>query len=118
MSDFYNRVIPANFSADKDDLLMRSIISNYAIEGRLKDGSGPNGEFYLTRAAGEDVAAAIVEQHFGFTGEKNTNFVKSRMDKLWPYYDVLSEGFLDVEKASPLLRDLVDDVEVENELQL
>jgi len=80
MSDYYKRVIPINFSADKDDLLMRSVISNYAIEGQLADGSGPNGEFYLTRAAGEQIASAIVEQHFHFTGEKNTNFVKERMD--------------------------------------
>jgi len=43
MSDYYDRVVPENFSADKDDLLMRSIITNYAVEGKLADGSGPNG---------------------------------------------------------------------------
>lgn len=104
LSDFYSRVIPENFSADKDDLLMRSIISNYAIEGRLKDGSGPTGEFYLTRSAAEEVSRAVVQQHFGWTGEKNNNFVKTQLEKLWPHIDVLNEGFIDVEKASPLMR--------------
>jgi hypothetical protein len=104
LSDYYSRVTPENFSADKDDLLMRSVIQNYAVEGKLADGSGPNGEFYLTRSAAEEVSKAVVKQHFGWTGEKNSSFVKSQLEKLWPHIDVLNEGFIDVEKASPLLR--------------
>jgi len=83
---------------------MRSVIQNYAVEGKLADGSGPNGEFYLTRSAAEEVSKAVVKQHFGWTGEKNSSFVKSQLEKLWPHIDVLNEGFIDVEKASPLLR--------------
>jgi len=42
----YERVIPTNFSGGDDDLFMRSIISNYALEG--KDGDGkPTGNFFL-----------------------------------------------------------------------
>merc|ERR1712167_268011 len=33
----YARVIPARFSGDSDDIFMRSVLSNYAIEGALKD---------------------------------------------------------------------------------
>ncbi len=29
----YNRVIPGRFSADSDDIFMRSMYNNYAIEG-------------------------------------------------------------------------------------
>jgi len=38
----YKRVIPARFSADSDDIFMRSMIANYALEGQNKDDS-PNG---------------------------------------------------------------------------
>ena len=45
----YERVAPENFSAGSDDLFMKSMIMNYAQEG--KDGSGaPNGQFFMTEA--------------------------------------------------------------------
>lgn len=40
-SDYYSRVTPEHFSAPSDDLLMRSLIQNYAIEGR--GANGPTG---------------------------------------------------------------------------
>ena len=40
----YKRGLPDDFSADSDDLFMRSMIKNYALEGKNKDGS-PNGNF-------------------------------------------------------------------------
>jgi hypothetical protein len=48
-SEFYNREIPSRFSSGKDDLLMRNLIKNYALEGKT-DGK-PNGHFYLTKDA-------------------------------------------------------------------
>jgi len=45
----YHREIPEIWdSSDRDDLLMRSIIEKYAIEGKGEDGN-PTGHFYLTR---------------------------------------------------------------------
>lgn len=39
---------------------MYSLIKDYALEGKLEDGSGPNGKFFLTKAATADAAAAVV----------------------------------------------------------
>ena len=97
---------------------MRSLISNYAIEGRLADGSGPNGAFYMTKSAVEETSQDVVQQHFGWTGEKNSNYVKSQLEKLWPHTDVLNEGFIDVEKTPQLLKRLLGVVEIENSLQV
>ena len=97
---------------------MRSLISNYAVEGKLADGSGPNGSFYITRSAAEEASGAVVQQHFGWTGEKNSDFVKSQLLKLWPHIDVLNEGFIDIEKAPQLLKTLLGEVEIENQLQV
>jgi len=83
---------------------MDSLISNYAIEGKKEDGSGPNGQFYLTKSATAEVASAVVEQHFGWKGEKRDNYVKSQMSKIWPHIDILNEGFIDCSKGENLLR--------------
>jgi hypothetical protein len=54
---------------------MRSLIKNYAVEGRKADGSGPNGQFYLTKSAATDAATEVVGSHFGWKGEKRDNYV-------------------------------------------
>ena len=49
-SDEYTRVLPGAFdSTDRDDLLMRSIMETYAVEGKGADGK-PNGKFFITRS--------------------------------------------------------------------
>jgi len=37
-------------------------------------------------------------------GEENKKFVDTRLDKLWNHYDVLGDGFVEVERVPPLLR--------------
>lgn len=69
--------MPENFSGSSDDRLMNSLIRNYAVEGKLEDGSGPNGQFYLTKNGATEVAQSVVEQHFGWTGDKRDKFVNS-----------------------------------------
>ena len=45
----YQRVITPRFAADDDDIFMRSMIQQYALEGKNKDGS-PNGQFWMDEA--------------------------------------------------------------------
>ena len=54
---FYERVIPARFKEDTDDIFMRSMIKKYAVEERtdteiLEDGTkiggDPTGKFWMT----------------------------------------------------------------------
>merc|ERR1719379_2905834 len=51
----YERVAPEHFASGDDDLFMRSMIMNYADEGKLCDEDGknckPTGVFTLTEAA-------------------------------------------------------------------
>jgi hypothetical protein len=44
----YVRTPPAQFSGENDDLLMKSLITNYATEKRGGDGK-PTGEFFMTK---------------------------------------------------------------------
>ena len=72
---FYSRSTPVNFSADSDDLLMRSLIQKYSIEGRTDD--LPDGNFVLSKEGARKAATEVVGTHFGWTGEKRDNYVNS-----------------------------------------
>ena len=60
--DGYNRKVPDRFLGPGDDTLMRSIIEQYAIELRGKDGK-PTGEFYLDKAGASALATEVVGTH-------------------------------------------------------
>lgn len=64
----YERVVPANFAADSDDIFMRSMIQNFAVEGQNKDGS-PNGNFFMTQSAAKQAEKEILATHKGIKGE-------------------------------------------------
>ena len=82
-STFYNRVLPDQFSNGDDDLLMRSLIKTYAVEGKESENDG-NGQFYLKRDGVEKAAKEIVGTHFKWTGAKRDNYVNKKMKELWP----------------------------------
>jgi len=65
-SVFYDRVVPEQFTQEKDDRLMNSLISKYSVEGN--DAGTPTGDFYLDRKGARAVASEVVGTHFGFTG--------------------------------------------------
>ena len=53
---------------------MRSLIKNYAVEGKVK--GKPNGQFYLTKNAVSDAAYEIVNTHLGYKGRKLDKYVQ------------------------------------------
>jgi len=103
----YEREVPDKY---KDDLLMNSLVSKFAIEGKNADGS-KNGHFFMTQAKTEEVCKEVVETHLHMTGGERDSYVAERFAKLWPHYDVNGEGFVEVERVPPLLRSLVGEVE-------
>ena len=76
---------------------MRSLISKYAVEGRVN--GKPNGQFYLTKNAVSDAAYEIVNTHLGYKGRKLDKYVQSRLPKLWKHFDILNKKYLLVEEA-------------------
>ena len=53
---------------------MRSIINNYAVEGQTK--GVPNGHFYLTKDAVDDVSKEVVKTHLGMTSDNADSYIK------------------------------------------
>lgn len=115
-SDYYSRVTPDHFSAGSDDLLMRSLIQNYALEGKV--GNGPTGQFYLDKNGVAAVAEEVVRSHLGYTGEKKQNFISTNLARCWKHFDVLKKNYLLVEEAPQFLKSFLGEVEINNNLQV
>ena len=113
-SDFYSRVTPAHFAAGSDDLLMRSLIQNYALEG--KAANSPPGQFYLDKNGVAAAAEEVVRTHLGYTGEKKANFISTNLARCWKHFDVLNKGYLLVEEAPQFLKSFLGEVEINNNL--
>lgn len=94
----YERKVPALYdSTDKDDLLMRSVISNYALEG-VTDGA-PNGKFYLTQPIFYQVGAEVVGTHIGYSGAKLKAYLDEHVPTIFKHLDVNNQGWIIAEKA-------------------
>ena len=65
--DGYERQIPDHFTQDTDDIFMRSVYTNYAMEERDANGK-PTGKFYLDHAGAKALANEVVETHAGKSG--------------------------------------------------
>ena len=58
-TDYYSRSVPNRFANGSDDLLVRSLITGFAVEALDADGA-PNGNFFLTKDAAADAATEVI----------------------------------------------------------
>lgn len=117
-SDYYERQVPDKFSNDSDDLLMRSAISTYAVEGK-GDNGGPNGKFFITRAGMNGLADEVLSNNLGFTdSQKKEAYANEHLQKIWDHFDMFGKGYIPVEEVPQFCRMLIGEVEVQNSLQV
>lgn len=109
-------MVPDQFSTGADDRLMWSLIMKYSLEGN-SDGQ-PNGNFYLTQDGMKQVSDEVVATHLGFKDEKKKKWVNEAMAKLWPRYDVNEDGFIDVQRGTTFLRQVLGVNELSGALQV
>jgi len=88
----YSRVIPDRFSADSDDLFMRSVLKNYAIEGETEKTHIPTGVFYLNETNARELAKEVLGTHKGLTGKALDDYLASYWSKAWGHFDVNRTG--------------------------
>merc|ERR1719396_294814 len=76
---YYERVTTPRFSADTDDIFMRSMIEQYALEERTqvtehddgtKSGGEPSGKFWMNQAAALAAAKEVLGTHKGLAGKE------------------------------------------------
>ena len=104
----YARVIPDRFSADSDDIFMRSMYNNYAVEGQNKDKS-PNGVFTLTESGARAAASEVLATHKKLSGEALGAYLDTYWSKAWGHFDVNRTGAIPILYAPGLMRFLLSD---------
>merc|ERR1719450_794244 len=86
----YERVITSHFSADSDDIFMRSMIKNYAHEQRTqieelddgtKIGGEPTGSFWMSKKDMQRAAKEVLSTHKGLSGDKLSSYMDTYFDR-------------------------------------
>ena len=104
----YERVPPEHFAAGSDDLFMRSMIMNYALEAKDKDGA-PTGVFVMNEAQTRAASAEVLAAHKGLKGAELASYLDTYFPRTWAHYDVNKAGALGVEAMPVFMRFLASD---------
>jgi hypothetical protein len=104
----YERVTPPRFAADDDDIFMRSMIEQYAQEGKNKDGS-PNGQFSLTEAAARAASSEVLHTHRHLEGKAREAYLATYFPRTFAHFDVNRTGSIDAIKMPQFMRFLSSD---------
>ena len=109
----YERVVPGRFSADSDDIFMRSMISKYALEGQTKDKDGndaePDGTFWMNEATTRAAASEVLNTHKGLSGAALSSYLDTYFARSWAHFDVNRSGTIEVIKMPQFMRFLASD---------
>jgi flagellar motor protein MotB len=104
----YKRVTTPRFASDSDDIFMRSMIENYANEGKNKDGS-PNGQFWMSEALTRSAATEVLGTHRGLKGAELTSYLTTYFPRSWAHFDVNRTGQVEVSKMPQFMRFIASD---------
>ena len=114
----YERKVTPNFSADSDDIFMRSMITKYAHEKRTsieelddgtKVGGEPTGSFWMGKKDMYRAAKEVLGTHKGLSGDKLSSYMDTYFDRAWDNFDVNKEGKIEVIKMPQFMRFLASD---------
>ena len=115
---YYERVTTPRFAEDTDDIFMRSMIEQYALEERnkitehdngLKTGGEPNGKFWMNQAATLAAAKEVLGTHKGLSGKLLDDYINTYFAKAWGHFDVNQTGYVEVIKMPQFMRFLCSD---------
>ena len=104
----YERVPPEHFATGSDDLFMKSMIMNFAQEGKDKEGA-PNGQFFMTEAQTKAAAAEVLGSHKALDGPAKAEYLKTYFPRTWAHFDVNKAGMIGVESMPQFMRFLSSD---------
>lgn len=104
----YERVLPVQFADASDDLFMRSMIMNYAREGKNVDGS-PNGLFTMTEAQTRGASAEVLGTHKKMSAAEVKEYLNTYFPRTWAHFDVNKTGAVGVEVLPQFVRFLSSD---------
>ena len=99
----YTRNIPEQFTEERDDRLMNSLIKNYARE--VKTDGKLTGAMFCNRDDAFAASTEVVQTHFKYSKEKAEKWLKDNtFADTWTHYDVNKDGLVEVERMPMFLR--------------
>ena len=108
--------LPKRFSADSDDLFMRSMIMKYAVEEETEEdkkagikGGDPTGVFTFDETAAKAAAYEVLNTHKGITGTAADAYLQTYFAKAWGHFDVNKSGAIPVYRTAEFMRFLCSD---------
>ena len=104
----YERVTTPRYAADSDDIFMRSMIEQYALEGKNVDGS-PNGQFWMDEAGARSAASEVLHTHRNLVGKPRAEYLSTYFPRSWAHFDVNRTGKIEAIKMPQLMRFLCSD---------
>ena len=107
----YERVTPARFSTDDDDIFMRSMINQYSLEQKNKDGT-PSGKFWMDEAGTRAAAREVLETNCHITGKERDDWLNTYFARAWAHFDVNRTGKVEVIKMPQFMRFLCSNQEL------
>jgi len=87
---------------------MRSMIEQYSLEGKNKDGS-PNGQFWMDEANARSAASEVLDTHRGLNGAARDTYLKTYFPRTWAHFDVNRSGKIEAIKMPQFMRFLCSD---------
>merc|ERR1712167_89539 len=105
----YKRVVPARFASDDDDIFMRSMINNYALEAKEDKTGIPTGAFWMNEATTRAAASEVLATHKGLSGAALQKYLDTYFAKAWGHFDVNRPGMVEVIKMPQFMRFLASD---------
>ena len=115
---YYDRVTTPRFSQDGDDIFMRSMIEQYALEEKTKvvekddgtkTGGEPTGKFWMNKATANAASSEVLGTHKGLHGAALQTYLDTYYEKAWRHFDVNQSGSIEVIKMPQLMRFLCSD---------
>lgn len=82
---------------------MNSMINNYALELKDKDGK-PTGHFFLDKGAAQGVCEEVLKNNSHWNAGKADKWIASNFLSTWEHFDVNNDGIVEVERMPQFLR--------------
>jgi hypothetical protein len=108
--------VPANYVSDDDDIFMRSMVENYALEAKTEEdkatgykGGEPTGKFWMDEFAAKAAAQEVLCTHKAICGADLTTYLDTYFSKAWGHFDVNRTGYIEVIKMPQFIRFLASD---------
>ena len=116
----YERVVPKEFDGSttpadapwSDDLFMRSMIANYAMEKADKDTDKPTGEFYFNPIAARMASKEILKTHMKLEGKAADDYLDKYFAKTWDHFDTADEGKITSDRMATFFRFLCANMQI------